>query len=150
MAYVTAQTVVDGLIAALTAWTGEPLASAVMRRGPQHGATLGGASALVLVGMRRLSEPGGGIGNHWWTECEIAVSILVPDDPEDPKAAEDLRFELVEEFGKFMQANRNLGTVGVQAGHIVSCDFFAEAFLGDTEQVFRGADFTVAYKTLRS
>jgi hypothetical protein len=146
MAYVKPLDVMDGFLAALRAWTGEPLASATFRKGPQHAATFGNAPALVLVGFKSLGEPGGGIGNNWWTECVIAVTILVPDSA----TAEDTRFDIVEEFGKFVLANRNLGTVGVQAGHILSCDFFAEPFFADVEQVFRGADFTVAYKTLRS
>ena len=152
MPYTTPKDVLTAFLTLLRAWPTEPLKSAVFRKGPQHSVSLTGAeTALVMVGLANLEggERSAGVGNNWWHNWNIAVILLVPDDEADPEGTEDTRLDLIEEFGKFLHANRSVGGTTL-VGEMTACELFAEQFFANTKQVFRGAHITVQYRTLRS
>lgn len=152
MAYQTPKTVLDAVLASLRAWPTAPLAGCVFRKGPQHSVALAGTeTGIVIVGLESLAggEVSAGSGNNWWHEWTLALTAMVLDNEAAPETAEDNRLDLIEELGHWMHDTRTLSG-GAKVGHIASCTLWAGTFFADTQQVFRGADLTITYKTLRS
>lgn len=154
MAYVTPKAILNEYLAQLRAWTTEPLKSCVFRKGPQRVIKLAGTeTGFCIVALRELvgGEDSAGSGNNWWHNWQFAVLLAVPDDEEDPEASEDARLDLIEQFGQFQHqiAARTLFG-GAKVGRISSCTLGIGAYFENTTQVFRYAEITVDYRTLRS
>ena len=154
MTYVPPKTVLDTFVDALRDWEGEPLASCVFRRGPQYGIKLTAAQPCAcIVAVRRMvgGEEAAGSGNNFRHTWELAVLLLVRDDPDDPEGAEDMRLDLVEEFGQFM-ALMDTRTMfdGAKIGRISMCEFGFGQYFENDDTIYRYAEVSVEYRTLRS
>jgi len=157
MAEMSPKMILDTCLASLRAWTGEPLASASFRKGPQRSFRLGDSeSGLVIVGLATLQggEESKGIGNHWWEAWAFAIRLAVPDDEDAPETQEDLRLDMIHELGQWMQENRTLydedSGAATKRGSIATVDCWSGPMLEGEEQEWRGADCVVEFGTLRS
>lgn len=152
-AYVAPKTVLNNFLAAIRAWEGEPLASCVFRKGPQYGLKLGNAPCGCVVALRRMAggEEAVGAGNNFRNSWEFAVLLLVPDDTADPEAAEDLRLDLVDEFGAFMaHIDQRSMFGGAKVARITNCELGFGQYFPNDDTIYRYAEVSVEYRTLRS
>jgi len=152
VAYVTPKTIIDDYLTALRAWTGEPLASCVFRKGPQRTLRLSDSEETIcIVALHSLEggEQSAGSGNNWWHNWNFAVLLMVKDDEEDPEASEDARLDLIEQFGQFQQQLTVRTLDGAKVGHITECTLGIGEYFENTTQVFRYAEIVVTYKTLK-
>jgi len=153
MTYVPPKTVLDTFVDALRDWEGEPLASCVFRKGPQYGLKLGNAPCGCVVALRRMvgGEEAAGAGNNFRNSWEFAVLLLVPDDTADPEAAEDLRLDLIDEFGAFMaHIDQRSMFGGAKVARITNCEPGFGQYFENDDTIYRYAEVSVEYRTLRS
>lgn len=152
MLYIPPKTVITTMMTSLRAWPDEPLASCVFRRGPQRAlkTTIAQKCACIieLAGMPD-GEQSKGSGNNWWHNWAIKVLLMVKDDEADPEGAEDMRLDLLEEFLQWLQSNRSL-LDNAKVGKVTGLDLGLLAFAENERQVWRYADVTLDYRTLRS
>ena len=147
MPYVTPKSFINDLIALIRAWAVEPLASAVVRKGPQRGIRLAaGQTCAVFVRLDELAggEMAAGSNNRWWNEWTVVVVLCVVDD--ETEACEDMRLDLIEEFGVLLHANRHIGAAKVLHASAAKA---VQVEMLEPHQLFRGAEITVQYRTLR-
>lgn len=154
MSYVAPKTVLNTFLTNLRAWTGEPLASCVFRKGPQYGLKLTSAQTCAcIVALRELvgGEESAGSGNNFYHSWAFAVVLLVRDDNTAPETIEDLRLDLIEQFGQFM-ADIDTRSMfgGAKRGHISSCRLGMGQYFPNDDTIYRYAEITVEYRTLRS
>lgn len=150
MAYVSAAEFRSAFLVALRAWTVEPLAGAVFRKGPLRSVRLAGTEpALVIMSWQGL--PGGeqsmGSGNNWRHEEEFELLLAVPDDEDDPETSDDTLLALWEEFKDFMQANRSIA--GTRVCRIKAAPVFIGQLFENTAQVFRMIPCAISYQTAK-
>jgi len=152
MAYVPVKEVVDDLMELMRAWEGFTEASVVFRKGPVRALRTSETPRPVIIltclGLPA-GEEGAGIGNHWWHNWQLQVSLLVPDDIDDPEGAEDLRYDLLEEFMDFVHENRTLLT-SYKVGRVASVEFLFSTLTDDGQQVYRACRIVLGYKTLKA
>ena len=150
MSQVRVGTFKAAFLAALRAWTVEPLASAVIRVGPCHSLRLTSTQTAIVI-VTWLGMPGGetsaGSGNNWKRRYNYEVLLAVPDDEDDPDAADDALIALFNEFEDFMHANRSLASVRV--GHIAAAPTVIVPLFENTEQLFRAIPCEINYETLK-
>jgi hypothetical protein len=149
--YVAPKTIIDTFVERLRAHTGEPLASCTFRKGPQVALNMGTAPCACIVALQRLEggEESRGSGNNWMHTWRIAVWLGTPDSETSPEAAEDRRLDLIDEFGEFMMHGRTLFG-GAKVGRIASCDLGMGQYFAADDTVYRYAECTVEYQTIRS
>ena len=152
MSQVRVGTFKAAFLAALRAWTVEPLASAVIRVGPCHSLRLTSTqTALVIVTW--LGMPGGetsaGSGNNWKRRYNYEVLLAVPDDEDDPDAADDALIDLFDQFEDFMHEITTRSLAGARVGHIVSAPTVVLPLFENTEQLFRAIPCEINYETLK-
>jgi len=150
---VPVKTILNTFLSRARAWTVDPLASCVFRKGPQFALNLGTADCACIIALRDLAggEQSAGSGNHFWHTWAFAVVLAVPDDETDPEAAEDMRLDLIDEFLSFM-ADIDTRTMfgGAKWGVVSGCSLgMGKVFTAD-DTIYRYADMTVEYRSLRS
>lgn len=151
MAYKNPKDILDAFMVALRADTGTVLGACTKRKGQQHTVRLAtGEVGAVIVTLDRLAggEQSAGSGNHWWHNWTFAVDLAVPDDETNPEAAEDLRLDLLSDFMEFMQANRCM--FAAMTGHVTEAKCVLMSLSSEDQQVWRGVELQVNYKSLRS
>jgi len=150
--YATAKEVIDTLLVRLRAGTG--LENVVWRKGAQRSIKLGaGEEALgivTLAGAPEGEQPAGS-GNHWWQWWDVTVALFVPDQPDDPGTAEDLRLDLVEAVhGVIHQLDTRSLVGGAKTGRVKSVTCGVGPALEEAEQTFRWAEWTLTWRILRA
>jgi hypothetical protein len=152
MSQVRVGTFKTAFLAALRAWPVEPLASAVVRVGPCHSLRLTtGQTALVIVtwlGMPA-GETSAGSGNNWKRRYQYEVLLAVPDNEDDPDAADDALINLFDEFEDFMHDIGTRSLAGIRVGHITAAPVVIVPLFENTEQLFRCVVCDVSYETLK-
>jgi hypothetical protein len=158
--YVPVKTILNTFLTNLRAWDGEtaeddgePLASCVFRKGPQYALNLGSAECACVVALRELigGEQSAGSGNNFWHSWSFAVVLAVPDDETAPETTEDLRLDLIDEFLAFM-ADIDTRTMfgGAKWGVVSGCTLGMGKVFAADDTIYRYADITVEYRSLRS
>jgi hypothetical protein len=138
------------LLAALRAWTVEPLKSAVFRIGPCRSVRLAGTEdALVIVSFMGLEggERSAGSGNNWFHNPAFEVLLAVPDDEDDPETTDTNLLALLDEFGSCIHANRSIASCRVV--HFVAAPVLILPLFENTQQVFRAIPVDLRYQTLK-
>ena len=147
MPYVAPKDFINALIMLIRAWGTEPLASAVVRKGTTRSIRLAsGQKCFVMVELDQMpeGEAAAGSNNRWWNEWTCAVKLGVVDD--ETEACEDMRLDLIEEFSQLLHANRTIGGAKVIRASAAAA---REYQMLEPKELFRGAEITVQYRTLR-
>jgi len=150
LSYVKPATFRAALMAAMRAWTVEPLKSAIFRVGPVQSVRLDGTEdALVIVSFTGLEggERSAGSGNNWFHNPGFEVLLAVPDDEDDPETADTNLLALLDEFGLCIHANRSIASCRVV--HFVAAPVFIGCLFENSTQVFRLIPVDLRYQTLR-
>lgn len=138
------------LFAAMRAWDGEPLKSAVFRVGPVRSVRLTGSEpALVIVSFMGLEggERSAGSGNHWFQNPAFEVLLAVPDDEEDPETTDTNLLALLKEWCLLLQTIRSLG--GARVVHMRAAPVLVLPLFENSTQIFRAIPVDLQYQTMR-
>lgn len=141
--------VVSAMLVSLRAQTTPQLGAATYRRGPLRSLRHGRQPVVIIstVGMPE-GETSAAAGNIWWHSWRLQIALMIPDDPADPDQCESDRYEILDEFMDWLQANRTLEGCAV-VGKVAKVDFVIGTLFDDSTQVYRAAIVDIDYRRLQ-
>lgn len=154
--YLSPKSAIDAVLSGLRALDSGPLQSVtagggvIYRKGPQRSVKLSGTeTAVIFVALAEMpeGEQSAGSGNNWRHEWDIKVLACVPDD--GTEACEDLRLDIIDALLQFAHDNRDLAGAA-RVVRVGKCRCLIGELFADDKQVYRMADITLTYKTLKS
>lgn len=152
MAETLPKDIINAFIAALRANTGTHLSNSLFRKGPGHAIDLRGKAHCVFVALVGMpdGEQSAGIGNQWWHNWALGLTLCTPDSETDREAAEDSRLDLLGDFLDFIHSEARCVFGTAKVGRIRSAVYSIEAFPGREQQVWLMDRIVVTYRSLRS
>ncbi len=120
----------------------------VVRRGPLQALRLGARQAgVILVELAGMdgAEESRGSGNVWTHDWALQVTLAVPDQYDDPDAAETARLTLLEAWLDWQGAIEQRSLATAKTGRIRSLECVLLSWPAETEQIYRAVIARVVY-----